>query len=303
MEKGVIIQQDEDAKTEQWQTEQIAQFCILAAKATSIHELINLGRWLAAEPRWLISGSYKFFRSIVDQARNREPVVHHVIDLSQWIHQQFHVAGGSVDCVEQCISRIDKLHDQAKHVVCAGEGGKSFRHGLIENFKGDREKRPPEFYEYHDRIIKECPVPIISFPTYESDDIMASFGLTASILGDSTILETTDKDTWQTLGPLVSSHSKGRKFTVKTLMEEHKIKPSQAIDWLCLVGKNNVKGCHGIGEKKASEYLEKYGTVNDIIDQIPRTPKLGESLDEFAPRYELLKRVHTLNKFLPIVLS
>jgi 5'-3' exonuclease len=299
---AALNSETEEEKTKLYQDEQVANFLVRVARVmnTDKKAITELGRELSTMPDWFRKSAYKFFRACVDHMRERPPRTYILIDISQWVHQSWHVAGGKKDCVSQCLERVQRLLDKDKYVYAAGEGGVSFRKGLIDCFKGDRESRPPEFKEYENMILEKLPVPLISFPTFESDDVMASFALTASIWGDRTILETTDKDTWQALGPNTMSRHKGELFTRDKLMEERKIRPDQAVDWLCLVGKNNVPGCRGIGEVKASEFLSKYGNVETILGELPRTPKLGESLDEFATRYEHLRKIHSLNKLLPV---
>jgi DNA polymerase-1 len=297
--------EDEETKTKRYQDEQVANFLVRVARAmnTTKEAITELGRELAKQPEWFRKSAYKFFRACVDHMRDGPTETLVLIDISQWIHQQWHVTGGTRECIQSCVERVNRMCEREKHVFVAGEGGRSFRHDLVDSFKGDRPSRPPEFKEYEQEILKQLPCPIISYPSFESDDVMAAFALTASIWGHRTILETTDKDTWQALSPLVVSRHKGELFTRDKLMEKHSIRPDQSIDWLCLVGKNNIPGCKGIGEKKASEYLSQYGNVETIIAELPRTPKLGEALDDFATRYETLRKIHTYNKFLPITID
>jgi 5'-3' exonuclease len=89
---------------------------------------------------------------------------------------------------------------------------------------------------------------------------------------------------------------------VEWLKTELKITPKQMVDWLCLVGKDDIPSPHKIGEVTASQWLESYGSVVGIHDARESLTKLKrETIEAYVRKdYWLARDMHTLKKNLNI---
>ncbi|MFM8429768.1 MAG: 5'-3' exonuclease H3TH domain-containing protein, partial [Holophagaceae bacterium] len=73
--------------------------------------------------------------------------------------------------------------------------------------------------------------------------------------------------------------------------------PEQIIDFLTIVGdaSDNIQGVPGIGEKGAAQLLEKYGTLENIIEHISELkPRQQAGLEESASWRNLAKQLVTI---------
>lgn len=150
---------------------------------------------------------------------------------------------------------------------------------LCADYKADREERPKEFYIYRDIAIERvrgAGIPVWEERGLEADDIMCSAGLRAFMMGQQCVMVTEDRDMWQGLMPGVVIYSRSKKEfrNEQWLKAKHGITPKQAVDYHCMVGKNNIPGVEGVGKTTASKLLQAHGSFMGIIDfMISTEPK------------------------------
>jgi len=97
--------------------------------------------------------------------------------------------------------------EQPTHVALAFDlDTPTFRHQAYEEYKGGRDKTPPEFSGQID-LIKEVAaamnIPAVTMEGYEADDIVATYVTRASAAGWQTLIVSGDRDALQ----LVSEHT------------------------------------------------------------------------------------------------
>lgn len=164
-------------------------------------------------------------------------------------------------------------------------------------------KKPDPAVEEAKRLtidkLRESGIQLEIHDGWEADDVLGSIAFQSQVIGDACTLVTTDKDMWQTLGANVSMYGylKKNHMTAQWLLSKHRIRASQAVDWLSLVGKNDVPGAAGVGADTASKLLEAHGDIPGILasDLTPRKREAIEALD-----LKRLREIHTLNRTLPI---
>ena len=85
--------------------------------------------------------------------------------------------------------------------------------------------------------------------------------------------------------------------------------PNQIVDYLSIVGdaSDNIKGANGLGAKKASALLTKYGTLEDLYAALDKEgaekefqPSTFKALTEFRPRMEDVRALVRLRTDVPL---
>jgi len=153
----------------------------------------------------------------------------------------------------------------------------TFRHKLYTEYKATREKMPDELVEQLEplfEVISHTRIPMLKKPGFEADDIMGTLVKKAEQAGLHTYLVTSDKDMMQLVSDVTFMYSPGNSFKPTTIYTKDKVKekwgvgPESIIDMLALVGdsSDNVPGIDGVGPKTARKLLDKYQTIEAIIE-------------------------------------
>lgn len=156
----------------------------------------------------------------------------------------------------------------------------TFRHKMYDGYKANRHGMPPELAQQLP-VLKELLVAlgykIISLEGYEADDIL---GTVAEMCknGDECFIATGDRDSFQLIRDNVTvllPHTKMGTTTTETytparIMEEYGVTPLQMIDIKALQGDSSdcIPGVAGVGQKTAGDLIQKFGTIQNIYDNI-----------------------------------
>jgi 5'-3' exonuclease len=294
--------------TEEWVQSLQVQFQACQTAEELLNASADLYAFRRATETYLIG--VKLFRGRMNEIwpdRIGRTVV--VIDLPCIHHAAFSVCNGRDGANELCLKMVRNIakETQANFLLVATD----CRQGISKfekfpKYKADRGDKATGFKESLDdsiQSIKDAGIELLEFDGLEADDIMCSTSYRCRLVGQHVVIVTNDRDLWQALGPgaaiMVPS---SREFqNDKWLMANHSIKPSQAVDWMCLVGKNNIPGADGIAGKTASKWLQAYGDFHGIMDAIESLTKAKrESLQELAARYWEVHALHTLSREAPV---
>ncbi len=172
------------------------------------------------------------------------------------------------------------LLEQPEYFVIAWDSPvKTKRHEQYSDYKAHRKKLEDEFRQQIPQVlalVEELGIPNIVAPWYEADDTIAT--LVKAHQGNSDLLIqvfSSDKDLKQFLCENVgiTDSSKNQMTRLGDFEREFGFAPSSIVDYLALLGDSadNIKGVAWIGEKKASELIKTYGTIENIyahIDEI-----------------------------------
>lgn len=177
-----------------------------------------------------------------------------------------------------------------------------FRVEIDPTYKANREPPPEDLPPQIDRIVsilQAMRVPILRQLGYEADDILAT--LCKRFAGDELdiYLVSRDKDLDQLLSDRVRMYDPGkdRVIDVAAMIEEKGFGPDQAVEAQMLIGDSvdNIVGVPGVGPKKAADLLQRYGTIERILDHVDQlTPKLRENMLAFRSRMDTVRRLVTL---------
>jgi DNA polymerase-1 len=155
----------------------------------------------------------------------------------------------------------------------------TFRHKKFPEYKQQRPPTPPELVSQIARahqLVEAFNIPVFEVEGFEADDIIATLGKEAGKQDVDTIIVTGDNDMLQTVSSHVSVLAPRRGFGETVLYNEEEvekkygIKPHQLIDYKALVGDNsdNIPGIKGIGDKTAASLLQRFGSLDNIYDNI-----------------------------------
>ncbi|GAA3724402.1 DNA polymerase I [Salinicoccus jeotgali] len=204
--------------------------------------------------------------------------------------------------------------EKPTHFLVAFDAGKStFRHKQYEEYKGGRQKTPPELGEQLApirRLIDVYGIKRYELDEYEADDIIGTLSTKADKEGLETIIITGDRDLTQ----LASDHTtiyytkKGisdiDRYTPAFIEELYGLKPEQIIDLKGLMGdkSDNIPGVPGIGEKTALKLLKEHHSVEGVLEHLDEVKgkKLKENLTEYREDALMSKDLATIYKEVPI---
>ena len=156
----------------------------------------------------------------------------------------------------------------------------TFRHKEFEAYKGTRQKAPPEllgqFSLIHD-LLDAMNIPWLEIPGFEADDLLGSLAQSFAKEDIEAFLLTGDRDAYQLVTPRIKvlyTNRKGMSDLQVTdeafIQEQYELKPTQLIDVKALMGdaSDNIPGVPGIGEKTALKLVQKYGSLENILEHV-----------------------------------
>ncbi len=153
------------------------------------------------------------------------------------------------------------------------------RLAIYPGYKAGRKPAPPDFYAQIPilyELLRAFGWPLYELDDYEADDIMCTLAKEAHSKGLETMLITSDLDALQCLDThthvyaLKKGFSNIERFDPEYYEAKNHIKTSQFLDLKALKGdsSDNIPGVPGIGEKTATELLQKYETLDGIYENI-----------------------------------
>ncbi|WP_203333199.1 DNA polymerase I [Planococcus beigongshangi] len=203
--------------------------------------------------------------------------------------------------------------EKPTHIMVAFDAGKTtFRHETFSEYKGGRQKTPPELSEqfpYLRKLIDAYRIKQYELPNYEADDIIGTLSLEAEQQGDEVIVISGDKDMTQLASPSTTVYitRKGitdiEKYTVDHIKEKYGLTPLQIIDMKGLMGdaSDNIPGVPGVGEKTALKLLAAHGSVEGVYEAIDQQKgKMKEKLVANEDLAYISKKLATIERQAPI---
>lgn len=207
--------------------------------------------------------------------------------------------------------------EKPTHMLVAFDAGKTtFRHQTYKEYKGGRQKTPPELSEQFP-VLKELldafDIKHYQLDQYEADDIIGTLSKQADDKDWEVTVISGDKDLLQ----LVSDHvtvsvtkkgiSEIEKYTPSYLLEKMQVTPEQITDLKGLMGdsSDNIPGVPGVGEKTATKLLTQFKTLEQVYEHLDEVSgkKLKENLTTYQDDALMSKDLATINRDSPIELN
>ena len=189
----------------------------------------------------------------------------------------------------------------------------TFRHESFPEYKANRDAQPEAITEavpIIKEILEAWNIPILFAEGFEADDVIGTIAHKAEAEGFEVFMVTPDKD----YGQLVTSNikmykpAKGKEaaeiWGVQEVCEYWRISsPIQVIDILGLQGDavDNIPGVPGIGPKTAATLIEKFESVENILQNTNQLQgKVKEALENNKEKALLSKQLATIELHVPV---
>ncbi len=151
--------------------------------------------------------------------------------------------------------------------------GKTFRDIKYPEYKSHRPRMHPDLKEqlpWIDKLVLAHDFPVIRTPGVEADDVIGTLTKQALDAGHEVWIISSDKDFAQLIGPDVRMIDTMRDITydVELVKKKWGVPTHQFIDYLALLGDkaDNIPGVPGIGAKGAAQLLEKFSTLEILLE-------------------------------------
>jgi DNA polymerase-1 len=199
--------------------------------------------------------------------------------------------GRSVNAVFGFVrSLLRILGEEGEHdatVVAFDAPAKTFRHEQYEDYKAGRAPIPEDLPGQIDtikRLVDLLGLHRIEVPGLEADDLMGTIATRCEARGYRVEIVTSDRDAYQ----LVSENVKVRgldkrdQFGPEQVLEKYGVTVEQWTDYRALIGdaSDNIPGAKGIGPVSARKLLQRYGTLDHILDNLDEVepPKVADKV-------------------------
>ncbi|MBR1711815.1 MAG: DNA polymerase I [Alloprevotella sp.] len=157
--------------------------------------------------------------------------------------------------------------------------GPTFRHEAFPDYKAHREATPEDIrtsVPIIKDIIRAYNIPLLEVPGYEADDVIGTVAKQAAREGLEVRMVTSDKDYAQLVEPALLIQRPGRGAAPWEVMGPAEVcekygfsEPAQMVDYLALMGDaaDNIPGCPGVGEKTAATLIQRFGSVEALLER------------------------------------
>ena len=193
-------------------------------------------------------------------------------------------------------------------VAVAWDAGMSGREKVYEPYKAQRSSRPDllrEQWPHLAPLAEAFGFANVRVEGWEADDVIATLSRQASESEIPVMVVSGDRDAYQLVkdGVRVMSTSRGvtdtKIYDTDAVVERYGVPPELVPDLIGLKGdtSDNIPGVPGVGEKTASQLLQKYGSVDEVLANIDEIsgPKRKQNLTEHADDARISKQLATMN--------
>ncbi len=234
-----------------------------------------------------------------------------LVDGTAYVYRAFHAfnlstsdgrPSGAVYGVANMLNRIIRDYSPDYLVVVFDAKGKTFRDDIYAEYKANRPPMPDDLrsqYEIVRELVEAMGIKSISITGVEADDVIGTLAVEAAKSGLQTVIASSDKDLAQLVTDdiVMLDEQKGLFLDPSKVKEKYGVLPNQIIDFLSLVGdsSDNIPGVPLVGKKTAATWLDKFGSLDSIIDNADGfTGKTGDNLRNSLQQLELARQLVTL---------
>ncbi|HXK80746.1 MAG TPA: DNA polymerase I [Bacteroidales bacterium] len=158
--------------------------------------------------------------------------------------------------------------------------GPTFRNEMYKEYKANREATPEDIKKsipFIKSIIEAYNIPVVEVEGFEADDVIGSLANKFAGQDSEVFMMTPDKDFTQLVNDKIKIYKPSRSGSGAEILDVEKVKekfgvktPLQVIDILALWGdsSDNVPGAPGIGEKTSKNLIGRFGSVENLLENI-----------------------------------
>tara|TARA_B100001996_G_scaffold25713_1_gene19853 strand:+ start:127 stop:2901 length:2775 start_codon:yes stop_codon:yes gene_type:complete len=186
---------------------------------------------------------------------------------------------------------------------------KNFRNEIYSEYKANRSDAPEDLipqFEYIRKSVEAFNLPSVEMINFEADDLIATYVEQILKVGAKVTIVSSDKDLMQLYKNNVRIYDPMKnKFILKEdVINKFGVNPNKVIDVQALAGdaSDNVPGVPGIGVKTAAELINKYETLEKLLESAKeiKQNKRRETILENKDKAILSKKLVTLKNNVPV---
>jgi DNA polymerase-1 len=195
---------------------------------------------------------------------------------------------------------LSEERDNDATIVAFDAPARTFRHEQYEDYKAGRAPTPDDLPEQIDlirRAVDLLGLYQLEVPGLEADDIIGTLAARCSEQGYTVEIVTSDRDAYQLVSDrvIVRGLDRNDHFGPADVLEKYGVTVAQWTDYRALTGdsSDNIPGARGIGPVGARNLLQRYGTLDYILQHLDEVQpagaakKIRESLDDVKLSREL----------------
>ena len=205
-----------------------------------------------------------------------------------------------------------------KATVVVWDAGSSGRKELYSEYKAQRSSRPDllkEQWPHLAPLVSAFGYRNLSVEGFEADDVIASIAERAKTAEPpvDVMIVTGDRDAYQLVDDRVRIMTTSRGITDTRVydrdgvIERYGIPPELVPDFIGLKGdtSDNIPGVPGIGDKTAADLLQRFGSLEGVLDSIDEISgaKRKQNLIEHADAARVSKELATAQREIPLELD
>jgi DNA polymerase-1 len=259
----------------------------------------------------------------------------YLIDGYALIYRSFHALGGGTPLrnargentgmakgVSEFLRRLIEKH-KPEYIGWVNDAGASGRDVLLESYKANRVALPDEEQQDFDtgvervqQLLAGYKIPTLELEGFEADDVIATLcsqgvatGLEVCVVsGDKDLLQLVEKGVW-VLNPWHGPPGRTTEkwYGMENAHERLGVPPERVVDYLALVGDtaDNVPGVKGIGDKGALALIERWGSVEAMLEHVAEVEptRARNALTNYRAEAILSKELVTLKRDLDVTLD
>ncbi|MDR7439257.1 MAG: DNA polymerase I, partial [Armatimonadota bacterium] len=179
----------------------------------------------------------------------------------------------------------------------------TFRHATYRPYKATRPQMPDDLRVQIRSVRRVCEafrVPVFEVEGYEADDVIATLAHHAEEVGFEVLVVTGDLDLLQVATDRTKVMVTSRGLTETTVYDAARVRerfgvqPAQLADLRALCGdpSDNLPGVPGVGEVTAARLLQRFGGVEELLEQLDHLPptlraRLGRAREQILHSRQL----------------
>lgn len=206
------------------------------------------------------------------------------------------------------------LDEEAPDYIAAAfdKAAPTFRHVQYREYKATRARMPDDLRPQvttAKEVLEGLNIPIFEVEGYEAEDVLGTIARKAATEGFDVLIVTGDLDVLQLVEVHIKVMVTSRGITETTVYDREKFnerfgfEPDRLPDYKGLKGDatDNIPGVPGVGEKTASQLIQRFGTAEDLLEQIDQAPqKLRDALRKHSEQILQSKHLATIVTTAPL---
>jgi len=189
---------------------------------------------------------------------------------------------------------------------------KTFRHDIFPDYKSNRDTPPEDLqaqFPYFQPLTDAYNIATLKQPGFEADDLIGTIARRGSEAGLDVVIVSGDKDMMQLVNDQVCmlDTMKGKWIRSPEVEEKFQVSPDKVIEVMGLMGdsSDHIPGVKGVGPKTAGELILKYGSIENVYENIEEITKkkLKENLERDKDLAFLSRKLVTIDSDMPLELE